>query len=226
MLANCLSLLSSLLSSPRSTTARAGSPPTSIRWACEHRMPTTPTARCCAAGPTGPHHNDAADSVNRLTVQVDSLGNRTSFTWDTNGRLTSTTNPIGAIATRLYDQQQAGRHDRPARITNKLWLRVSSNLIRTTNPLGQINTSVFDLAKRLVAQVDPLGNRTSYAYDAAWNVIRTRTRSARSRPACLTRQPLSGDDRLVGESDQFQLRRRERSDPDDQPAWLDLDQRV
>ena len=37
-----------------------------------------------------------------------------------------------------------------------------SNLIRTVNPLGQINTSVFDLANRLVAQIDPLLNRTSY----------------------------------------------------------------
>ena len=50
---------------------------------------------------------------------------------------------------------------------------VSSNLIRTMNPLGQINTSVFDLANRVVAQIDPLGNRTSFAYDGAWNMIRT-----------------------------------------------------
>jgi YD repeat-containing protein len=41
------------------------------------------------------------------------------------------------------------------------------------NPLGQINTSVFDLANRVVAQVDPLTNRTSFAYDASWNLIWT-----------------------------------------------------
>ena len=40
------------------------------------------------------------------------------------------------------------------------------------NPLGQINTTVFDLANRVVAQIDPLGNRTSFAYDGAWNPIR------------------------------------------------------
>ena len=71
----------------------------------------------------------------------------------------------------------------------------SSNLIRTTNPLGQINTSVFDLANRLVAQIDPLGNRTSFAYDVAGTRSGRRIRLGRSRPASLTRQSAGGDDR-------------------------------
>ena len=82
----------------------------------------------------------------------------------------------------------------------------ASNLIRTVNPLGQINTSVFDLANRLVAQVDPLLNRTSYSYDVAWNQVRMtnplgQTHDQRFRhdePACRNRRP-------AFEPHQFQL---------------------
>ena len=77
------------------------------------------------------------------------MGNRTSFTYDVDGRLIRTTNPIGAITTQIFDA-----NSRVVATIDPLGLRtsygydVSSNLIRTTNPLGQISTTVFDLANR------------------------------------------------------------------------------
>jgi YD repeat-containing protein len=41
--------------------------------------------------------------------------------------------------------------------------------VSTTNPLGAIGTAVYDGANKMIAQVDALGNRTSFSYDAANN---------------------------------------------------------
>ena len=113
------------------------------------------------------------NNSNQVKAVVDEIGNRASFTYDANGRLTRVTAPLGRITTWLYDN-----NSRVVATTDPLALRTSyaydaaSNPIRTTNPLGQITSNVFDLGNRVSAQVDPVGNRTSFSYDVAWNQVR------------------------------------------------------
>ena len=168
------------------------------------------------------------DNMNRLTVQIDPVGNRTSYTYDANGRRTRVTAPLGRITTWLYDS-----NSRVVATIDPLALRTSyaydaaSNLIRTTNPLGQISTSVFRSGNRLIAQIDPLGNRTSYSYDASWNLIRVTNPLGQIYDQRVRHdQPFVGTHRRPGQPHEHDLRLRRRPDPDDKSARLHHDDRV
>ena len=106
-------------------------PPTSIRSAFEHHMRMTPTASSCACRTRLGHITTTLhDSVNRLTARIDPLGNRVSYTYDVDGRLIRTTNPIGAITTQVFD--------------------ANSRLIATIDPLGLRNSYAYDVSSNLI----------------------------------------------------------------------------
>lgn len=85
-----------------------------------------------------------------LTVTRDSA--TTAMTYDTVGRLHSTTSPRGTVTTAPDDYTTTYTYDDADRLTE------------TQDPLGRTSTSTFDDAGRLVTTEDPSGRVTSYTY--------------------------------------------------------------
>ncbi len=86
------------------------------------------------------------DAEGRLVAQTDALGYTTTYAYDLNGRITTTTLPDGGV--HLAVQDDAG------------------NAILATDPLGRTTTATYDAAYRLLSRTDPLGQSQSFTYDA------------------------------------------------------------
>ncbi len=86
------------------------------------------------------------DSEGRILTTTDGNGNTASNTYDALGRLISLTNPNGFATTYVYDK--------------------AGNVIQTTD--AELNSTYYnyDYANRLVDVADALGNTTSYTYNA------------------------------------------------------------
>ncbi|TAL18393.1 hypothetical protein EPN96_01085, partial [bacterium] len=78
---------------------------------------------------------------------------RTSYTYNSLGKLLSITSPAGAVTTIQYDT--AGRP------------------VKTIDPLGRISTTSFDSEGRLLFSADPAENVTGYYYDERPEVAAT-----------------------------------------------------
>jgi RHS repeat-associated protein len=89
------------------------------------------------------------DAVGRRTSMSDGTGN-SAFSFDSLGRLTSTTTGHGDATSYGYD--------------------LAGNETSITYPNGKKVTRTFDSAERLASVSDWLGNATSFAYDADSNV--------------------------------------------------------
>ena len=103
----------------------------------------------------------------------------------------------------------------------------NSQLLRVQDPLGHITTTLHDNVNRLTAQIDPLGNRTSFTYDVDGRLIRT------TNPiGAITTQVFDANSRLVATVDPLGLRTSygydafEQFDPDDQSPGSDQHQRL
>jgi YD repeat-containing protein len=86
--------------------------------------------------------------------QVTSVTDALSHTWQsgyTNGDLTLTTNPLGAIHRRFTDA--------PGRV------------IARTDPLGRVTRTTLDGLNRPTAVADPTGGQMSYSHDGNGNVL-------------------------------------------------------
>ena len=103
---------------------------------------------------------------NQLRATVNPLGDRTTYTYDANGWLTSVKNPLGNRTTYVYDS------------VGQRIATVNPNLARTSvtyqdgqpvtdeNALGNVTTTLYDSVNRVIAVINPLGERTSTLYDA------------------------------------------------------------
>ncbi|WP_198156104.1 hypothetical protein, partial [Herbaspirillum autotrophicum] len=86
------------------------------------------------------------DSIGKLVLGRDALGNTESYAYDAFGRRTLYVNKLGAHTS--YDYDAAGR------------------LITTTDALGNTERSVFDGAGNVIGSTNKLGGVFSYTYDA------------------------------------------------------------
>jgi RHS repeat-associated protein len=145
------------------------------------------------ANPDGGTELWVRDKHSLAQTYTDPISRTTSYAYDaTSGDLTQVTNPDGTLTTVLYDQHW----HKPAVTIDELGNRTtmsydattgdlltvknalnqttsytwSNGLLQTvTDPLGHVTTSIYDPSgnRRLLATVNVLNQRTSYAYDAA-----------------------------------------------------------
>lgn len=127
-----------------------------------------------------------------LTSTEDALGNKTTFSYDLNGRLTGKRYPDGTDTEITYDK--AGRvvevrtangpvteitydgrgnivsmSDDPERVY-RFDYDANGNLTGMTDPLGNETLYEYDLMDRLIQVTDPEGNVTEYGYDKGGRV--------------------------------------------------------
>ncbi|HEV8640842.1 MAG TPA: RHS repeat-associated core domain-containing protein [Methylomirabilota bacterium] len=128
---------------------------------------------------TDPRGNTSVTRFNgaRYVVeQVDALGQVTRFTRDpqTNVLLT-TTDPLGRTTRVTYDTNgnAASITDPAGNVTSSTYEPVFNKATSITNPLGNVIRFEYDLQGNLTAVVDPLVARTTIAYNAFGQPVRT-----------------------------------------------------
>ncbi len=75
----------------------------------------------------------------------------TSYTYDSNGRVLTTIDPLGRVTRRAYDSM--------------------GNLTLLTSPDGTTTASTYDAQNRRTSTTDALGQSTRYVYDPAGNLL-------------------------------------------------------
>lgn len=118
---------------------------------------------------------------------VNALSNRTSFVHDAIGRQVRVVNPLGKIATNLYDDanrvratldplgnrttfgynaadQRVTMRDAANNVTTSVY-EATGTPVATIDALAGRTTQVFDSAGRRTALVDAKGNRTTFGFD-------------------------------------------------------------
>jgi len=132
--------------------------------------------------------NTATQYVSLLLDQTNYRGYKTSFTYDANGNLLTTTNALSSVAHRTYTSQGflATSKDFRGYQTNYTydghgWLKQVQNpngysttyeydgvgrRLNVTTPLGFKTKNQFDSLDRLTSVTDPSGNITSFGYNA------------------------------------------------------------
>ena len=117
--------------------------------------------------------------MNRATAVTDANSNTTTYGYDGNGRLTSTTNPLPFTWTQVYDSDgRVTAATDPNSHTTKYAYDPLFNRTLLTTPLPLVTTSLYDAVNRLTKVIDPLGQTTTHAYDGAPTAPRPPTPTA------------------------------------------------
>jgi RHS repeat-associated protein/uncharacterized delta-60 repeat protein len=120
------------------------------------------------------------DLNNNVLSEIDALGQATSYTYDDRGLRLTTGDPMGHTNSVTYNAncQPTSATDALGRVTTNFY-DARGNLTSTVQTLGgrSITTSSeFDATTgQITATVDPLGNRTEFAYGAV-NLVTTTTK--------------------------------------------------
>ena len=109
------------------------------------------------------------DATGNLTKQTPAGGSDyATFTYDSLGRQTTSTNALGFGSTTVYnDVSQVVSQTNELGHTSTSSYDEVGRMVESSDPLGNTSESEYDLAGRMSAQIDPLGNRTEFAYDDA-----------------------------------------------------------
>jgi RHS repeat-associated protein len=168
------------------------------------------------AYPDGGTYHFTYDAAGHLMHQEDALGHETDYTYDADGneltetvlrtingalrsltttyaydannRLTSTTDPLGGVSKTEYDTlgRVSSQVDALQRRTTYTY-DPAGRLLQTTYPDGTTETSVYDPQGNKVQQTDQAGHVTTYVYDALNRL--TTTIFPDDTPADLTDNP-------------------------------------
>src|SRR5207248_11403784 len=85
----------------------------------------------------------------------------TKYTYDGDGNVLTTTDPLGKVTTDTYVTMRPGLFDRIR------GARSMTLLATTTDPLGHTTKNTYDGAGNLISTTDAAGNTTVYTYDAS-----------------------------------------------------------
>jgi RHS repeat-associated protein len=108
---------------------------------------------------TPPQTSLTYDTSGRVTSSTDELGHTTSWTYNASSQVLTVANGLGNTTTNTYDAR--------------------GNLLSVTDALNHTTTYTYDNANRLTSVADAIGGVTSYAYDANGN--RTSVTNARGK---------------------------------------------
>ena len=95
--------------------------------------------------------------LNKLISKTDRNGNVSRYQYDSVGRFTKFTDPVGLETTLTYSQGTAEITD-PAARTTRLNLDANGNLIRITDPDGSSRQWRYDSQHHMTGETDQLGN--------------------------------------------------------------------
>ncbi len=132
-------------------------------------------------------------NLNKPITVSDPLGNKTQFTYDVYGHITSATDANGnrsqiaydqfgqaVAATDAYSQQSKMEYDGGGNLialidaaSNRSSLRYDaiSRMVESRNALGQVSSKTYDLLNRITTVTNAKGNTTSFTYDALGNLL-------------------------------------------------------
>ena len=96
-------------------------------------------------------HRRVFDSVNRLNDDIAADGRKSTFGYDGNGNLKSSTDPLGRNGAMTYDP--------------------FNRLLTMTDAGGGVARYGYDPKDRLTSVKDPIGLTTTYTYDALGNLV-------------------------------------------------------
>ncbi|HOI92760.1 MAG TPA: RHS repeat-associated core domain-containing protein [Candidatus Rifleibacterium sp.] len=108
-----------------------------------------------------------------LTGMTDSMGYTTSYTYDSDGLIQSSTDKLGNISTIEWHQtlhKLTRKTDALGRSWSYEWC-ARGNLIRETDPAGNITRCTYDSHNNRTSKTDPLGRVTRYVYDSTGNYL-------------------------------------------------------
>ena len=108
------------------------------------------------------------DSMNNMTSVTDPKGNKTTYTYDSNGNLIEIVSPITTIKTEIAVNSKGlpTSVTDPMNVVTEFQYNSYGNLTKTTLPaLGLSSSSTYDRASRIISSTDALGRTTSYDYD-------------------------------------------------------------
>ena len=125
------------------------------------------------------------DALNRLAQDLGAQGQTTSYGYDGNANLTSSTDPLARTTTNTYDAlNRLTQVLDPAGGITQYGYDAGGNLAQVTDPRGLATTYSYDGLGNLATQVSPDTGTTTSTFDAAGNVV-TRT-DARGATASYT----------------------------------------
>jgi RHS repeat-associated protein len=102
--------------------------------------------------PNGQKWQDMYDG-NVLIEQINPLGGATTFGYDSNLNVISTTDPNGNTTSSTYDDE--------------------ANLLSETTPLGETTRYTYDSLNDETSMTDPLGNETAFTYNSVGDLLST-----------------------------------------------------
>lgn len=111
------------------------------------------------------------DAFGDLTSAIDRNGNKTTATYNSQGEITSVTDPMGHTTHLAYTFGDLASVTDPLGRTSKRFVDAGGRVLSITDPLGNTTTHTYDAMGRLTKVTDPLGDTTTTAYDADGNRI-------------------------------------------------------
>lgn len=110
--------------------------------------------------------------ANNTTVVTDSLGNNTTYVFNSTGLQVSRTDPLGNVITQTWDDNmnRISLTDSRNNVTNFEY-DSAGNLIQITDPLSNETSMTYTPNYNLISsKTDALGNETNYSYDDNGNL--------------------------------------------------------
>ncbi len=93
---------------------------------------------------------------------TDELGDTTTYAYDSDGHLTSTTDALGDVTQlRLQRRRPRDQHDRPAEPHDHVAYDADRRLTSTTDPLGDVTAYTYDANGNPLTTTDALGSVTT-----------------------------------------------------------------
>lgn len=110
--------------------------------------------------------NEFDNTTRQLLSETDENNNKTTYTYDSNGNLASTTDALGNTETIVYNSRNHPlvKTDRAGRITEKTYDN-AGNLLTVLHPDGGLLSYAYDSNNRVVNMTDSRGTVAIFIYD-------------------------------------------------------------